>query len=111
MINLLRYYDTTPVQEDPNSGPKGTGVARNLRLLEGIAEHGDVSGKVLRNKFGRLRGVILLVAAAVFGLTLVFERGWLDADTLADGDEIFVQRLKTADIIDQHLAVEIDEIV
>ena len=66
---------------------------------------------MLRYKGSGLRSVILLITAAILGLTLVFKNWRLDADALADGDEVIAQRLKTTDKIDQHLTVQIDQVI
>lgn len=65
----------------------------------------------MRDESGGLIGVILLITTAIFGLALVFEGGRLDPDALADRDEVIAQGLETTDKIDQHLAVQIDQIV
>jgi len=79
--------------------------------VETITEHRNISGKVLSNESGGLRRVVLLVAAAILGLALVFENWRLDPDALTDGDEVIAQRLEAADEVDQHFAVQIDQVI
>ena len=86
-------------------------MVRIQKSVKSIIEHRNIGSEVLSDEFGGLCGVILLVAAAILGLTLVFKNWRLDADALTDGEEVIAQRLKTTDKIDQHLTVQIDQVI
>ena len=86
-------------------------MVRIQKSVKSITEHRNIDSEVLRHKGSGLRGVVLLIAAAILGLALVFKSRRLNPDALADGDEVIAQRLEPPDKVDQHLTVQINQVI